>query len=199
MTRHTKNQEKYLLQATEVFKNQGFKISLDDLALQMGISKKTLYNQFSSKDELLEMCVCKLRTDLEENLGIMYDDRVDAIEGLRRGFGVLTQFFYTLSSRFFTDLQVTHPELANNEHLLGSHLFTRAIQLNLEKGIREGLYLESLDVRLISHYFAYSIISFFITSIVHKQEFPVESYFSTIIAYNLRGLVSSKGQLHLNT
>ena len=49
----TDRKKQYIGKAIEILKQEGFRLSLDEMATKMGITKKTLYNNFSSKDELL--------------------------------------------------------------------------------------------------------------------------------------------------
>ena len=55
-----------LTKAREEFFTHGFsKVTTDELAVALGISKKTLYQHFSSKEELLQAAVYQLRDELE--------------------------------------------------------------------------------------------------------------------------------------
>ena len=44
--------DKYVSKAIDILKQEGFLLSLDEMAARMGVTKKTLYNNFSSKEEL---------------------------------------------------------------------------------------------------------------------------------------------------
>src|SRR3954452_20397218 len=50
--------------AEEVFAEQGYRASMDDIAERVGVSKPMLYEYFGSKDGLLSACVARIRTDL---------------------------------------------------------------------------------------------------------------------------------------
>ena len=61
----TDRKKQYIGKAIEILKQEGFRLSLDEMATKMGITKKTLYNNFSSKDELLKECVQAISEDFK--------------------------------------------------------------------------------------------------------------------------------------
>jgi len=191
---NTKNVQKYIDKAIVVFKRDGLRLSLDEVADKMGITKKTLYNNFSSKDELLAECIHSLIIEIKTSLEIMTDKKLDAITALFKGFEVLSVFFNALSPIFFYDMKKLYPEMANIEHVAGFGIFREKVAQNLQKGIIEQIYREDLDVELISQYFTFSIFGFFITKVVNSNQYVAKDYFNTILNYHIRALVSDKGK-----
>ncbi|MCK5457664.1 MAG: helix-turn-helix transcriptional regulator, partial [Melioribacteraceae bacterium] len=62
----TLEKHKILLFASEKFFRDGFrKVSMDELAKEMKISKKTIYRHFASKEEIVEATVDSLQTNLK--------------------------------------------------------------------------------------------------------------------------------------
>ncbi|NLD20902.1 MAG: TetR/AcrR family transcriptional regulator, partial [Bacteroidales bacterium] len=49
--------DKYLDKAITLFKKEGVSMPIEVIAEKMGVSKKTLYNNFESKDGLIEQCM----------------------------------------------------------------------------------------------------------------------------------------------
>lgn len=54
--------DKYVAKAISILKQEGFRLSLDEMATKMGITKKTLYNNFSSKEEPRSACTLSQET-----------------------------------------------------------------------------------------------------------------------------------------
>lgn len=190
----SKNEIKYIDKATIVFKKDGLRLSLDEVAVKMGITKKTLYNHFSSKDELLQACVHGLITELQDSMAIMKDEKLDAVTAMRKGFEALSAFFYSLSPIFFYDMKRLYPEMASTEHTAGFGVFRQRVVENLQKGIAEETYRNDIEVELLSQYFTFSIFGFFISKVVTTNEYSAKEYFKTILDYNLRALVTEKGK-----
>ncbi len=184
----------YTVKAISVFKQDGLRLSLEEVAGKMGITKKTLYNHFSSKDELLKECILSISSDMQQAISGLDDTAHPAIENLRSSFLNLNRFFTELSSIFFYDIMRLNPNQATTEHFIGSELFQKKMEANLRQGINEGNYRKDLDVEFISRYISYSVFGFYINSVINRNPHIPRSYFEDITEYNLRAIVSEKGK-----
>ncbi|MFA9390527.1 MAG: TetR/AcrR family transcriptional regulator [Prolixibacteraceae bacterium] len=190
--------QKYINKALVIFKQEGLRLSIDELAAKMGISKKTLYNHFDSKDTLLRQCIHHVFTDLNSNMELLIDENKNAIECMQQSFHALSIFFQDHSPVFISDLNKLYPDMISEKHTSKLGPFSETIKLNLEKGIKEGLYASELDIRLISRYFVHSIFGFFFQSIISDNEFSANNYFETVVIYNLKALSTDKGRKLIN-
>jgi AcrR family transcriptional regulator len=186
----SKNRRKYIEKAIQVFKTEGLRLSLEEVADKMGITKKTLYNHFNSKDELLQECVHSLIAELQASVAIMNDEKLDAPSAMRKGFDALSVFFTALSPVFFNDMKRLYPEIASTEHAAGFGAFRENLVRNLQKGMKEKTYRNDLDVELVSQFFIFSTFGFFISKVVNSSEYSAKSYFKTILDYHIRALVA---------
>ena len=73
----------YISKAITVFKQEGLRLSLEEVAGKMGITKKTLYNHFVSKEELMKACILSISADMQEAMRGLDDSAFSAIENLR--------------------------------------------------------------------------------------------------------------------
>lgn len=188
---------KYTNKAMDVLKQNGLRLSLEEVAEKMGITKKTLYNHFSSKEELLTECIRSFVFDLQQRMRVLYSTDMNALDCLRRGVEEVAQLFQTLSPVFLFDLKKMFPDFANTEHRAGFANFLEGMRQNLIKGINESDYKKNIDIELISQYFTYSIFSFFMNKVVNNIEFTANNYFKTIVDYHLSAIVSDKGRKYL--
>lgn len=184
----------YIKKAISVFKHDGLRLSLEETAGKIGVTKKTLYNHFSSKDELLMECIQFISSEFQRELSELDNPNLSAIENLRNGFLGVNRFFTMLSPVFFHDLMRLNPNQAMSEHMIGSAFFLSKIQTNLKQGIGEGVYREDLNIELISQYMSYSIFGFYINGVINHNSLITTSYFQDIIEYNLRAIVSEQGK-----
>ena len=193
--------QKYINKALVIFKRDGLRMSIDELAEKMGVSKKTLYNHFGSKEILLQQCIHHVFADLNQNMALLTNEKMNAIECLQQSFQSLSIFFQDHSPVFISDLNKLYPDMISEKHTSKFGQFTKAIQLHLEKGIEEGLYSSDLDTPLISRYFVQSVFGFFFQSIISDNEFSASNYFETVVNYHLKALATDKGRkiINLNT
>lgn len=189
--------KKYVNKAIGVFKQQGLRLSLEEVALYMGITKKTIYNNFSSRDDLLKECILSISNDFRQALSMLDKPEDNAVINYRNSFKNISQLFTALSPIFFFDIMKLNPNLAWSEHLLGRGYFHEKTRANLEQGIKQGVYRADLDVELLSDYMGYSIFGFYINGLVNNRSFNSKMYFENIAEYNLRSIVTDKGKQFL--
>lgn len=183
----------YINKAISVFKQDGLRLSLEEVAGKMGITKKTIYNHFDSRDELLKECILSISSDLREAMAGLDDTAYPAIENVLRTFRQINDFFTVLSPIFFYDIMRLNPNQAMSEHLIGADLFQQKMGANLKLGIKTGIYRKKLDVEFLSRYIAYSVFGFYINGLINRNPYITKSYFADIAEYNLRAIVSEKG------
>ena len=102
-----------MLAASALFFGRGFaKVTVDEVAAELGISKKTLYQHFASKDALLRAVVRELldttAADVER---LINDDAIDFIDKLTGLMGLITARVSQISKPFADDLQRHAPAL----------------------------------------------------------------------------------------
>lgn len=189
--------KKYITKALQIFKQEGLRLSLDELAEKMSISKKTLYNHFSSKEDLHQACMQCMFMDLNHRVAVFTDEAKNAIDCMREGFKELEAVFFQLSPLFIHDLQRLYPDMVYSSHASDVDFFKKRIMANIEKGIREELYNPHLDISFTSQYISHSVFGFYFHSVLNNTDFSTSNYFETVLEFTLKGLVSEKGRLRM--
>lgn len=176
------------------FRQFGFKnVTMDDLARAAGVSKKTLYEQFADKDELvLESVKFMLNTNQTET-DAAFRKAKDALDEIASVLGLMEKMIRGMNLVCYIDLQRHYVEAFRylTEHK-ESYLF-KCISDNLRRGIAEGLYREEIDVAIISRFRMESALLVF-----QHNLFPPEQYDSVrvnkqIFEHYIYGLVTLKG------
>jgi TetR/AcrR family transcriptional regulator, cholesterol catabolism regulator len=193
MTKQDKT-KKYIDKAMEVFRYDGLRLSLDEVADKMGITKKTLYNHFESKEILLCQCVQSLMIEMRDSVHAIFVQSDDTIGNLRKAFEEVDATFSSLSPIFFYDMKKMYPEYVCTEHASGFGFFKEEVRGNLVKGVEEGLYLNNLDVDFISDYLSYTTFSYYFNKLITNNNVVIKYFFKTALEFNLRSLVSEKGR-----
>lgn len=180
--------EKYLDRIIPLLKGEGLSLSMDSIADEIGVTRKTLYNNFSSKDELLKECVERLLEEFRQMTACLSDPKVPVEKGFKDGILGLYDFFRTASHVFTRDLMQMYPELASGSHNSGTALFEERLRENILRGQAEGVYRKDIDTQWMAHFIAYSIFAFFQKYVMGGCICDPQEYFDSITDFMLHGL-----------
>lgn len=123
---------------------------MDDIAKHLGISKKTIYLNFKDKNELINILIRDriVNQDLQMNKCTVASE--NAIQELYFTMQDMDYFLNTMNPVLFYDLQKYHQEAWLNFMAFKEKEIGKKIMENLERGIKEGLYREDLNVEIIT-------------------------------------------------
>ncbi|MNK78826.1 HTH-type transcriptional regulator AcrR [compost metagenome] len=138
-------------EADKLFCQYGFKsVTMDDIAKHLGISKKTIYQNFKDKNELINILIKDRIVNQDLQMNDCFAKSENAVQELYLGMQDMDYFLATMNPMLFYDLQKYHQEawlkfVAFKEKEIG-----RKISENLERGKQEGLYREEIDTEIIT-------------------------------------------------
>lgn len=180
--------EKYLEKIVELVKDIGLDFSMEAIAESIGVTKKTLYNQFTSKELLIEDCMKYMANELECATHCMVDESIPASEGFRQGITNMKDKMFDISHVFLRDLQLVYPDKATRDHMIGTQLFEKMLCKNIENGIASGEYRSDIEPALFAHFIIYSIFSYFKANVHQRSGWSSEDYFRRVTEYHLRAM-----------
>jgi AcrR family transcriptional regulator len=187
-------QERILDTAFNLFRQYGTRsITMDDIALKMGISKKTLYAHFADKSDLVVNVISRhLKLMQDECLESRVKSR-DAIEELFMVMKMLESRLRNMNPVAMMDLQKFH---AKAFQLFENHrnvFMLQTIRENLERGQREGLYRDDLDLDILSHFRAASAMFCFQPELFPMNGYDMSNVQRVLLEHFLFGVASLKG------
>jgi AcrR family transcriptional regulator len=140
-TEDTLSKEKILEIARQKFFSDGFvKTSIDEIARDYHISKKTIYKYFKSKDELLNSVVKDFTSKVTEQIiEIMKSDK-NSIDKLIDVLNLIQTSIRQLSLRYIDDIQKHKPKLWNYIERFRKENLERIVHQTIENGKKEGLF-----------------------------------------------------------
>lgn len=188
------SKNKYILLLLALFRKKGLNLTMEEIAKGIKLTKKTLYNNFSCKEDLLREVLTFVISDLETQIDIALDKGKDAIEALCLTSRVLSLGLDKIGSHLINDSAVYMPELTMLDLKGGMNFNTRMIKENLNRGISEGLYRDDLDKDLTAVFFtaAMSQLYFYNGTYTHFKE--ASRFHKELIRYHLESVVNEKGR-----
>ncbi|CAN5202931.1 TetR/AcrR family transcriptional regulator [soil metagenome] len=186
--------EDILKMAAELFLTLGFKsVTMDDIAQKMGISKKTIYTHFSTKNKLVEATTLFLMDIINNGIEDIRQKDLNAIEEL---FEIKKFVMYHLkdekSSPQF-QLNKYYPKVYKNVQQRHFDLMYCSISDNINKGIEGGLYRRSIPVEFISKLYFMGMTAIKGSEMFSPQEYTVKELTENYLEYHLRAIVTPKG------
>ena len=182
--------------AGALFLSRGFvRVTSDDIAGRLGISKATLYKVFSGKEEILREVVRGVLNDMGGRIERLVDD---ASLGFVEKMVALMSFMGTRMARFepvfIRDLQKHVPEIWKEIEVFRRDKIARNFKIILEAGRREGYFRADVDLDFLLEMFA-SLIQEFINpaALLRSGRSPAET-FESVIKVFFQGIVTDKGR-----
>src|SRR5574342_586826 len=103
---------KIILYSRERFFKEGFaKITMDEIASELGMSKSTLYKNFPGKDSLVQESVLSVVHEVMSRVKLILDADTNAIEKFRGLIVILTRNIMRFTEKFIRDMQINAPHI----------------------------------------------------------------------------------------
>ncbi|NBB90329.1 MAG: TetR family transcriptional regulator [Spirochaetes bacterium] len=151
MEHETMLQERIVKYAGPRFFSEGFsRITTEELSRELGISKKTLYREFGTKEEIVRAVVRKQLAEVEHELSEVFDDKSRSfLERLGAQLRVASRIMNTLGTPFLKDLARYTPELWQEiQEFRHRRVFSR-MEGVIQRGKNEGMIRDDADPRLL--------------------------------------------------
>jgi AcrR family transcriptional regulator len=145
--RATDTEQRILEKARELFFHFGIKsVSMDDIAKDLGISKKTLYTHYKDKNEIVKIVMEGLLAKHGRELLAATSKAENAIEEVFLQNSVLLNVFKDVKPNLLFEIDKYFPEVSGqvNEHR--SNCILEGIKENLKRGLEEEVYIKDLAI-----------------------------------------------------
>lgn len=190
----TDQQEKWLRRIAELFLRYGIKsITMDDVARELGISKKTLYQFVENKNDLV-LKVMELHVEGEKKECVdQATHSANAVEEMLKVMESNNQQMAQMKSNIVYDLQKYHHEAWEKIQEFIQGFLYGVVRANLERGVREGLYRPDFDVDIVAKLHITLSLQLFDERLFPQHGYPKEKLFQEYIMHYLYGITSERG------
>jgi AcrR family transcriptional regulator len=183
-----------LYKVRELYVKYGIKsITMDDVSSELGISKKTLYQFVTDKDDLVGKYI-----DYEIELR---QERI--FKCFRIGFNAIEELF-EISLFMNKMMRDQNPATEHDLRKYYPHHYMKTVKtrrermynyvlLNLKKGKEEGLYRDDLDEEIITKFYLSRSENIHFNELFTVEEFTSIKLFTELINYHVRGIATEKG------
>lgn len=192
--------EKIIHKSTELFLNYGFKsVTMDDIASALGISKKTIYQHFSTKTKLVEATTLVLFELISHGIDCICDLEKNPIEEIYDIKRFVMEHLKDEKSSPQYQLQKYYPKIYATIKTKQFDVMQDCVTNNLKRGIKQGLYRANLDVDFVTRMYFSGIISIKDNDLFPPKTFSQNMLMNHYLEYHLRGICTAKGLTVLTT
>ena len=183
-----------LMQARELFMRYGIRsVTMDDIARELGMSKKTLYQHVPNKTDLIERIIEQHIQQEKACIREFSETARDAIDEILMIARYVIQMLRQMKPTTMFDLKKYYRAIWDKMDRFHSLHTYDVIRRNIERGVAQGYYREQVDADIIAKLYVGKTM--FMTD---EAMFPMRTYdrdrlFLEFIHYHLRGILSEKG------
>lgn len=168
-------------------------ITMDDVARELGISKKTLYQYVENKNELVEKVVDYVINLKECGFKKIDDIKMNAVEKLIEVNMHIIESMKDYNPATEYDLKKYYPEIYAKMHSVRRQRMHDSILANIKKGKEEGLYRTELKEEIIARMQVSRFMNMHEDEFLTKNDLQRSEFIHELFIYHIRGIANEKG------
>jgi len=175
----------------------GFRaVTMDDLAVELGMSKKTLYASFTSKEKLLEAVLVSKFHDIDADLRKITSDCSDVPAALHRLVACVQRHTTEIQPSFVRDMR-REPDLFEGVERRRRAIIRRYFSRVFEAGRKAGIVRHDVPTRLIIEILLAAVQGILNPSKMAELDLTPKTGFTSVIRVVLQGVLSERGKVKL--
>ncbi|MDO3643036.1 TetR/AcrR family transcriptional regulator [Mucilaginibacter sp. L3T2-6] len=191
--------ERIIQGGEELFLTAGIKsVTMDDIARHLGMSKKTIYQFFKDKNELVIALVKKKLKEDEDNMEAIIAKSSNVMEEMINMMKCSEEIFSRINPIVIHDMQKYHPEAWAEFQNFKADVIVRTLEELLTKGKKQGYIRPDIDVKIIARMRVSQVELGFNTSVFPMAEFSPWKVQVQFLEHFNYGICTLKGYKLLN-
>jgi AcrR family transcriptional regulator len=186
--------ERILIKSKELFMQYGIRsVSMDDIANSLGMSKKTLYQYYADKDELVDAVVEQHINSIQADCIGCHHQAKNAIHEIFITMEMINDEFNNMNPMLLYDMEKFHFRAFQRFKQHKDKFLAQVIKENLEWGIKDELYRPDINIDVMVKFRLESIMVPFNISVFSPGKYNLAELSDTIIEHFVYGLSTIKG------
>ena len=176
--------------AMKAFAERGVKaVRMDDVAQMLGISKRTLYEIYRDKEELLYQGVMHFDQEAKKSMNAFIQQASSVMDIILEAYQRRVLRTGTVNPLFYEDIQ-KYPKVTDYLNKEREHAYDQFLGF-LQRGVREGYFREGVDYELVTQMF--NAINTFVMNQHLLSRYSIQQVFANMLLIPLRGFCTKKG------
>lgn len=188
-----REKEKILLYAKErIFKEGFYKITMDEIATGLRISKKTIYKHYGSKDELIYDVVNEQKIFAETTISAIFNSDSNSVEKLFQMVQFFSQMALRIGENLLNDMRLHKPELWKEIDEFRKNIILANIFRLIEQGKKEKMIVNQPTEILVAIYIS-AITGVVNPDFIMNNKFSIQQAFNSVFEILMSGIFTPKG------
>jgi len=182
--------------ARDKFFQLGFtRVTMDEIARDLGISKRTLYEHFTSKEELLREGLKQMTQEVERTIeGTLRDDTLDFVDKLIQVWTFLASRLSKIGPVFQSDIQRHAPGIWKDVDARRSQIIQKKFGELFKKGAQNKTFRRDINVQLLILIFSTLIQRIINPETLSQLPFSASQAFEAIVSVMFEGILTDQGR-----
>lgn len=168
-------------------------LNMDDISRNLGISKKTLYQHFKSKEDLIMKLFEYDEIKWENEFSKVKIDELNAIDILFYASSMVAKEMNQLNPKLKFELRKYYEPIFNQFLLRKRNNIYEQISKNIQQGIREGLYRENVNVELTAGLYVKNLVDMHNQDYCFIENITFEQIFEVMFETHIRAVSTAEG------
>jgi AcrR family transcriptional regulator len=187
--------DRILVKSHEQFNRYGIRsVSMDDIAAALGMSKKTLYQHFADKEELVSACFSQVMEHNRHQCLIDQQRAENPIHEFFLAYDMMQEMFTNMNPVVIYEMEKYHPEAFKKFQEFKYGFMYKVITDNFRRGVEQELYRPDIDVDVMARYRIESVMLPFNAAIFPNNRTHLIHIEQQLFEHFLYGLATAKGQ-----
>jgi AcrR family transcriptional regulator len=188
--------ERILHKSEEMFLRFGFsKVTMEEIAAELGMSKKTLYRFFPGKEQLLKEMITGMKCKLEDYvLELWGNNAMSFLEKLKNLMNYIGNQSTAFRGPLAHDLQKNFPQLWEEINESRRTHSLEKFNLLINEGIEKGVFRKDIDQQIVVLLYMNAIQGILNPEVLSQLPYTATQVFESIIRVFLEGIFTEEGR-----
>ncbi len=182
--------------AGESFFAQGFtKVTMDELTRRLGISKKTMYRHFHSKDDLVDAVVQSQMTRVGGSVNDILGSRDDFITKVYTLWNTMGHLLSGIGEQFREDIRRCRPDLWKRIEEMRRTVILGSFSKMIEEGVQRGLVRDDVHRDAMVLMYLSAVQGIVCPQVLAQYSFSIDDAFRSILSVYMDGILTDKARV----
>jgi AcrR family transcriptional regulator len=193
--------DRILTRSEEMFLQFGYsKVTMDEIASHLGMSKKTLYKFFPSKEVLIKEVVYKMRCGVKDYVdSLISDNEMDFVEKLKRMMNLIGKQTSKLRGPLLEDLRKNIPDVWQEINEFRKENVRQKFTQLINMGVEKGIFRKDIDQQMIVLIYSSSVQGLINPEVLSQLPFTANQIFESVIKVIFSGIFTEEGRTKYNS